>query len=673
MPVSGGAMRRRKERERGQVLVLVALFIPVLMVVGSIVIDVGNWYVLKRHLQTQVDAAALAGGPAFTGCFQNPSLATAAIEQQALGYAGDPTRNPATHNPLMEDTADVHAVLNSSAYWADGDPPDGSMHDWTIGTPGTPCETKFLDVKATDDGAPLLWKWLPFFPDLKTRARVEISQIESTNGLKPLGVPEVDPEQIAVLIVDEDGDPNSPASIVGKSLLDPQSTPPFGLDAMSVWSKDNIAPVDVSGDVDYGVIVVSSRSTTPIALNGSLSQICSPASGQVECYGGTTPSSGISFIHAYSNAGAGTAGAPRIRGVTLDGGCTPDLSRPYFNFEGGCPLTIFATIDFGTGASDPSDPPAQGGVCANVSSSPGPPAGLTWAGGAWTGSFTPGTASGFNRVDLSWSTDVQGNPNNCSGSDVEGDFDEVAKPYVSDDASGPVEYLRVELAGGAGLANSIVQSSTASLKVTVGLTPPLREGQLSEPPIVLRGWVQPSQSQALDCGTGSSGWGEAMENGCADAFQIYDQAKHTTKCGPPPNGVPPADPVDCIESQNGNFQEKRVEDMLTPCSDHPNRWDGMTIPPEWDKRWMPLFVLDQMAFDISGKRTYPIRRFGMFYVTAVSGMNCIGDVPATVASGKREMWGHFLSFITPGFGETIPSDTPCSFGNGVLCVSNLVE
>ena len=99
----------------------------------------------------------------------------------------------------------------------------------------------------------------------------------------------------------------------------------------------------------------------------------------------------------------------------------------------------------------------------------------------------------------------------------------------------------------------------------------------------------------------------------------------------------------------------------------------MTIPPAFDKRWMPLFVLDQLAFTKSGKRTYPIRRFGMFYVTAVSGLNCPGDVPYPIGNGKREMWGHFISYITPGLGETIPSIVPCSFEDGGLCVSNLVE
>jgi hypothetical protein len=666
MHVRGRLDHLRKEQERGQILVLFALFLTVLLAMGSIVLDVGNWYVLERHLQTQVDAAALAGGPAFTGCFQDPGATTTAIKEQALRYAGDPSRDASTHNPLMEDTVDVHAVLNSSTYWSDDDEPDGSENDWTM---GAPCDAKFLDVKATDDEAPLLWGWIPFFPDLHTRARVEVSQIESTNGLRPLGVPEVDPVQVAVLFVNEDHNINDPDSIRGKSFLDFQSTPPASLEAMSVWSKDNIAPVGINGGENFGVIVVESRSPNPISLNGTLSQICSQNATQTRCYGGTTLTSGISFIHAYSTSGNGSASAPLIRDVTLGGGCPDDLSSPYFNFEGGCSLGISASIDFGTGTDDPSLPVAQGGVCAEVSASPGGP--LTWVDGVWTdGAFTPPTASGPQQVNLSWSTDTVGA---CGGQGGKsGSFNKVAKPYVSNEASGPVQYLRVELSGG-GLANSMSKESAASLDVTVGLVPPLRDSALTDPPIVLRGWNTPSQSQALDCANGASGWNDAMLNGCPDAYQPYDEAKHVSTCGPPPSGVPAADPADCISSKNGTFQQNDVIAMLTPCAEHPNRWDGLTKPPDWDKRWMPLFVLDQVAFTQPGKRTYPIRRFGMFYVTAVSGMNCPGDDPNPVSSTKREMWGHFITYITPGLGETIPSIVPCSFGDGGLCVSNLVE
>ncbi len=199
-------------------------------------------------------------------------------------------------------------------------------------------------------------------------------------------------------------------------------------------------------------------------------------------------------------------------------------------------------------------------------------------------------------------------------------------------------------------------------------------GRSTDPPIALRFWDTPSQTQALDCdASGASGWGEAMQNGCLDAYQIYDEAKHVSKCGPPPNGVPAADPADCISSQNGNYQQKDVVDMLTPCGDHPNLWDGMNIPPPSDKRWMPLFIVDELAFKQSGKKTYPIRRFGMFYVTAASGLNCPGDDPTLAPKGKREMWGHFITYVTPGFGQTIPSDEDCSFVDGSLCVSNLIE
>jgi hypothetical protein len=648
-----------------------ALLVPLFIAIGAIVVTIGNWYVLKRHLQTQVDAAALASGPAFTGCYQDPVAARDAIALAALQYSGDPTRAPTTSNLLMQDAPDVHVVLNSSAYWASGDDPNGVGRDWTIATPGTPCETQYLDVKATDDSAPLLWGWIPFTPSLETRAKVRISKVENTNGLRPLGVPENDPEQLAVLIVDE-----ADGSIKGRSLLDSQSTPPTGLADLSVWSRDFIAPVDLSGDRDFGVIIVASRSTTPLDLNQSLSQICSPSSGQVECYAGATPTSGISFIHAYSTTGTGGDGTPNppiVRGVSLGGGCAADRSKPYFNYDGSCPLTITAEVDFGTGSTDPRPRASLGGVCAGVSSPQVQGSGqLTWAGGLWTGTVNA-AADGRTPITLSWDTDTNGACGGPGGQN--GTFGKVAAPYAADAGSGPVQYLTVERAGGAGLANSIAGSASASLKVTVGLTPPLREGTLTDPPIVLRGWGQPSQTQALDCGSGSGpiGWAGAMQNGCVDPYQIYDQSKHVSKCGPPPTGVPAADPKDCIDSQNGNFNENRVRAMYTPCAANPNRWDGMTIPPAWDKRWMPLFVLDQMAFEVSGKRTYPIRRFGMFYITAVSSLNCPGDDPATVPSGKEEIWGHFMSFITPGFGQTIPSDEPCSFGDGSLCVSNLVE
>ena len=167
-------------------------------------------------------------------------------------------------------------------------------------------------------------------------------------------------------------------------------------------------------------------------------------------------------------------------------------------------------------------------------------------------------------MNLSWETDTIGG---CGGPGKrDGSFNKVAKPYVSNEASGPVQYLRVELSSG-GLANSMGKESAASLDVTVGLAPPLRDAAWTDPPIVLRGWVTPSQSQALDCASGASGWNDAMENACPNDYQPYDEAKHVSKCGPPPPGVPAADPPDCIESKNGNFQENGVINIFAPCAE----------------------------------------------------------------------------------------------------------
>ena len=65
----------------------------------------------------------------------------------ALGkYAGDPNRDAATENRQLRcDPQDAHSnVLNSSVCWT------GTPHP-ADDTLGTPCATKFLDVKSTED------------------------------------------------------------------------------------------------------------------------------------------------------------------------------------------------------------------------------------------------------------------------------------------------------------------------------------------------------------------------------------------------------------------------------------------------------------------------------------------------------------------------------------------
>ena len=117
--------------------VFVALLLPVLLLLAVVVMDIGNLYVHKRHLQTQVDAGAFAGATKFVGCsfqFGDPVAANAAIKATALGYTGDQARDPATTNLQLQEPADVRVVLNSARYWTDGDPLTGVGLDDTLDT-----------------------------------------------------------------------------------------------------------------------------------------------------------------------------------------------------------------------------------------------------------------------------------------------------------------------------------------------------------------------------------------------------------------------------------------------------------------------------------------------------------------------------------------------------------
>jgi ABC-type glycerol-3-phosphate transport system substrate-binding protein len=72
--------------QSGGVLVTVAVALPMLVMLGSFVIDAGNWWVHKRHLQTQADAAALAGAGALAGCSSDGSGAKGSKAATTITY-----------------------------------------------------------------------------------------------------------------------------------------------------------------------------------------------------------------------------------------------------------------------------------------------------------------------------------------------------------------------------------------------------------------------------------------------------------------------------------------------------------------------------------------------------------------------------------------------------------
>ena len=269
-------------RESGQVVVLFAILLPVLFGLGAIVLDIGNWYVHKRHLQTQVDAAALAAASGFSSCFFDPASANLGIASTALSYAGDTARDPSSTNQQVQTPGSVRVTLNSQRYWAAGDPATPTTTgygatDPTVGdnSAGTPCATSTLDVKATDFDVPKLFSWLGIRPDIKAHARVEIHAVKEESGFLPLAVPEIDPNYVYAIFVDYRDERDSEALKVQPLKKDPSYCPPPGSPCTfpySAWVTNTDVPrprtqnaavtlhPDAANSDGTGVVILVSKS-----------------------------------------------------------------------------------------------------------------------------------------------------------------------------------------------------------------------------------------------------------------------------------------------------------------------------------------------------------------------------------------------------------------------------
>ena len=665
--------------ERGQVVVLFALLVPVIFAIGAIVLDVGNWYVHKRHLQTQVDAAVLAAAPHFVGCFHDPIAANLAIRDRALGYAGDTLRlgtlvdgmPPTTTNTQLQEPDDVRVAINANRYWqpSDGMVPgtngyglDDKLDSSDPDSLGDPCNESYVDAKATDEDAPPLWGLLPFSPDPKTHARVQAFDIESAFGMLPWAVPEIDPARVAALFVNEDT-----GAIVQKQLLDPggPSTP------WSMWQTAPLQPSVVFGEAieNVGVVIlISKNDENPLdGVPNTLAGYCNQDPGLVACWGRPlSATSGLSFIHVYNGGDDGSYAEPIVRQVELTNvSCqsSPDL---YFvlGADASCSGDVRATIDFGLADGENpypiNPPPTPDGMphCIQVQASPGGT--LTWngtttgEGSVFTGPVTlpDSTPGGREVVDISWQARDPSRPS-CS-SPNSGNFDKVAAPYVSNLGSGPVQYLDLAAYSDTGIpapdANSVERNAGGNYwdyVVTVGLPRPLQVLPYTTGPLLLR-MASPSGSQnrAFDCDK-SIRFEDEIANGCETRY-IENYRNHdndittpkqwnnllctgwnTTNLPPPTFDGPAPYPSDCVMTEPGDRTgelRKGLNARFETPSCSPNYWPitpgeaSTFFGPNGsvygdDPRYVILIITDDTAFTGSGSEPLPIKYFAGFYVT----------------------------------------------------------
>ncbi len=174
-------------REDGGVIVLTALLLPFVFLLLSLSVDVGNWWVHKRHLQLQADAAALAGGAMFGKCFTDASAANAAIQSEATKYNG---AAGSVYNGQVGNAnkGTITVLYQSKTYAAGSHAPDDTETQ-------APCDTASLmfDVKATEANLPLLFNipGLDFVPSINAHARVQLKTVIQQDGMLPVAVPDL--------------------------------------------------------------------------------------------------------------------------------------------------------------------------------------------------------------------------------------------------------------------------------------------------------------------------------------------------------------------------------------------------------------------------------------------------------------------------------------------------
>jgi hypothetical protein len=663
-----------RRSEAGQVVVFFALLLPILFGIAAVVVDLGNWYIHKRHLQTQVDAAALAPAPEFTGCFDSAAWAQTdqAIEDHAIGFAGDTLRpgvlgtNPSdTTNLQLSEPGDVRVALNANRYWVPTDPndavsaPDGYGLDQTLDengpTPGSPpdgvsgfCNEGYIDVKATDEDVPFLLGLLPFAPDPKSHARAQIFDVVTTDGILPFAVPEVVPGSVYALFVNEaHSDATaviSRARLCGNPCV-PVPTPspvPAGYPSdYAVYQGSNVAqPITFgTGTENVGVIILVSKADIPNPNVGSPSIATTCSQTGVKCYSGGGATSGLALLHGYET---GSGPGPIARRVDV-GGCAggANLSGPYFNLTGDCVVSITAEIDF----SGFTSPQARTHLNANCG---GGGTSMSRSGSIWTSLETlpEPDAGGQVPISISWNAAGPGGWR-CLGM--------VARPYVKEGGgaavrSGPIFYLDVDAAPAnpppifnAYSTPNEPSQQPVTYTVTAGLLPPLRTQTLSDKPVLIRFASEdnPSQTQSIDCDVDSWPYpapyntlppdSAEIAHGCVTPYSEND----TLDCSgyslgdlpPPMPGTTFDNAPDCAQSKGGSVSSLRkgLVARLNEPTCTPNNWPDAPITPEKittlvtdfadDPRLVTLVVTEYAAFSGTGATIIPIRYFAGFYIT----------------------------------------------------------
>jgi Putative Flp pilus-assembly TadE/G-like len=659
--------------QRGGVMAMFAVVLPVLLLFFAFVVDVGNWFQHKRHLQMQADAAVLAGAGQFNECFGTSGTGSTTITDEATKYGGGPG---SIYNGQVggSNKGEIFVRFNSKTYEVGGPPADDTVE-------APPCTAMMLDVKETEKNLPLFFSGLvpglPSLPAINARARIALFEEDTKRNTLPIAIP--DPGLVTAAAVDFINEDTG--SVLGSSNLTQLGT---------AWNNSSTpVPVNMSGASHVGAVVKLTGQTPPPS---TLS--CSDA--LVQCYdfdslNATTayPSRGILFVRGYPSAGyttTGSTGEPRVKSVTLFvGGGSPCSSAYFFSIlSGSCNIGVEADVTFpaGSGTTTVSTTITGGNGYADTNRLSNT-SGTTWR---TTGSgqfkfFTVPAQEGPLNVKLSWSkTGGTYNGQTCGNgsSACTGDWNGYLfqrSLAAADPNSGPIT-AAVLNEGGSISSHSYANdggATTHNLWINIQLQPsPANAIGVNSPPVYLR-VVGGSQNQTIDCDPNWPNLQTELAQGCRPEYKVNTSPflcpSYSTLWNTP-------EPWSCVKTQTGSATgqvTQGMEDRMTRLAGvicPPNNWSSFPNLSPTDPRLTPVIVTAFGSFGGSGNAVVPVTRFSELYVTGWSKQggsktqpDCAGD---DAPPGKGYIVGHFVKYIdslNSGGGTR-----PCSqsaFGNCV--------
>jgi len=686
------------ESEKGSVTVLVVLLLPFILAISAIALDVTNWYLHHRHLQTQADAAALAGG----AMLQSGTCDNASVFAEAIRYSGDEAAGSDLNLPVSRNATTTLSFERE---------PD-------------PCAAGAVETLISEVDIPWIFNVFGLDrTDISTSARVQLNEISELDGALPLAIKDQRVQDVTFLVVDEDQAVGNAARYLGASTVTTALDPD---EAIETWS--NVTdPISVAVTVPNVGIRVSWR------FNGETA--C--AATDFRCFDEDSvdlaADDGVIHVHGFEVGSAVTTGSPV--GVSAPSLTKVDLlnatcANNQALHEGGCNVSVRVRVDWLdvidaalAATSTVNAVSAIGGINARLGS--GAITSLTYKKSGvdginyarWEGTLPTGATAGPVELELGWfqktlsvknntqnrTCGTTGNVRPCIGyflgtaakgvystsSNTTAQIPNPATPVHRTFVKGTTRTGDLEFAALVGsVADSYSVSRCATVAsctptefvVSVGLPGPLRIGDR----VALSfGDVNNGSNQQLLRCNGSPDVGEYIARGCDASLAVSPDDECT--------GTDTTDvPATCVEVYPSAGNSQAVEKGVTrrvyyggddfrpkdrpDCSADVNLYDD-NDPDAWrtdlDSSRIVAVVIARDPGQ-GGDEDLPIKSFAAFYITGWNDNPCEGQGNNETVTDTGVILGRFIQYAFPNDGGITGTD-PCESAAIAACVPIMTE